>query len=299
MGNDGGSVPKGSELRKTKKVEKQTDGVEASRARWLSCALSRVPLLAPIVTDRVGHLLNKDALIQALLHKRLPPHLDHIRSLKDVFEVKFHANSAYGGTVAAAAAQGGTDFVSPFDCPITGRQVNGQYAFIAIKKCGHVFSEKGLRETEKLGPDGNFHCYTCTTAYGKDDLHVLNPAPELVEELRERIKAEQKAAKASRKRAHDALKDAKNGDGAEKSKERSKEKSETSSEPKLKKHKPDLSTSSSSSSLNAPSLAVKVAMMKADSAIDQRKASEAYNSIFAQKSSTAPGEMNFTGIYLK
>lgn len=45
-----------------------------------------------------------------------------------MFEVKFHANSAYGGAVVTAA-QGGSAFVSPFDCPITGRQVNGQYAY--------------------------------------------------------------------------------------------------------------------------------------------------------------------------
>jgi hypothetical protein len=277
MGNDGGSVPKGGDLRKTKKADKKPDPVEKNRTRWLTCAISKNPLRAPIVTDHVGNLFNKESLIKALIEKTLPKHFDHIRSLKEVFEVHFNHNKAY--IVTARADKVGDAFLSPYDCPITGRQVNGQYSFCALKTCGHIFSEKGLRETEAGAT--TFRCSTCGVPYSKTDIHVLNPSPELTEDIRARIKSAQKAARDAKKRNHDSMKG---------------EKDEQPQEPKLKKHKGSESTSASTSTA---SLAVRVAMSKAEGNVDARKVSEAYKTIFTNKDDDRKSNYNFTGIYLK
>jgi len=82
MGNDGGSVPQGSDLRKVKKALKKTDHTEQNRTRWLTCALSKATLAAPIVADLVGNIFNKESVIKALIGKSLPKEYSHIRSLK-------------------------------------------------------------------------------------------------------------------------------------------------------------------------------------------------------------------------
>ncbi|CAE7347664.1 unnamed protein product [Symbiodinium sp. KB8] len=56
---------------------------------WLRCSLSHCSLpgaSGPVVVDSVGNLLLKEDLIIALLKHRVPEHLSHIRSLRDVSE---------------------------------------------------------------------------------------------------------------------------------------------------------------------------------------------------------------------
>ena len=48
--------------------------------------------------------------------------------VQDVFEVKFNPNKAY--TVNPSSDKGVDGFVSPYDCPITGRPVNGVNAYV-------------------------------------------------------------------------------------------------------------------------------------------------------------------------
>lgn len=82
MGNDGGSIPRAFEQRKTKKLEIPLVTSETLRAKWFNCALTKEPLEAPIVCDHVGLLYNKTAIIRALMEKRMPIHMGHLRSLK-------------------------------------------------------------------------------------------------------------------------------------------------------------------------------------------------------------------------
>jgi len=99
--------------------------------------------------------------------------------------------------------------------------------FSAIKTCGHVFSEKGLRETEKTE---KLQCAVCTGAYTKHDVVILNPPSELQEELRHRLLSIQKEGREShKKRKAESL-----GDDKTKEKEKGDEKT---SEPAPKKHK--------------------------------------------------------------
>ena len=87
MGADGGSIPRRDELVKTRRAgtsdEAREQDESRARARWTRCALTLEPLRAPVAVDRaLGLMFNKDALIRALLAHDLPPHLQHIRSLK-------------------------------------------------------------------------------------------------------------------------------------------------------------------------------------------------------------------------
>jgi hypothetical protein len=69
-----------------KKPDK-ADPNEARLSRFTCCALSGEPLAAPAVADRLGNLFNKEPLVEALLHKRLPKALSHIRGLKDMIPI--------------------------------------------------------------------------------------------------------------------------------------------------------------------------------------------------------------------
>jgi len=101
---------------------------------WTTCALSGVPLVTPILADPLGHLVNKEALLELLLARKgvfadeaarhryenllrssKPGAWDHIKSLKDMLTVHLTpqptpAAAAVGGentTATGTAAAGG------------------------------------------------------------------------------------------------------------------------------------------------------------------------------------------------
>ena len=135
MGADGGTLAKRKDTVAGKKRDEKLDLSMVERARWFTCALSNAKLTAPIVADRVGNLFNKEDLVRALLDKRLPAAFRHVRSLRDVFAVEFHANPD-----AAAAAEG-----APWICPVALVPV-GELPFVLLCPCGHVLSERAWRE---------------------------------------------------------------------------------------------------------------------------------------------------------
>ncbi len=71
-------------------------------------------------------LYNKEALLLALLDKpALPDLAKHIRSLKDVVELKFTITPGYKAT---AADDGYNDTQSSeYVCPVTGLEMSGRY----------------------------------------------------------------------------------------------------------------------------------------------------------------------------
>ena len=80
-------MPRRDEVVKTRKAPdsgaaREQEAAKA-RVRWARCALTQEPLQTPVAVDRVlGLMVNKDALIRAMLAHELPPHLAHITSLK-------------------------------------------------------------------------------------------------------------------------------------------------------------------------------------------------------------------------
>ena len=81
MGNDGGSIPKRSEVVKQKKNNVEVDKAAKAVARSTLCAISKEPLRAPIVVCKRGLLYNKEQLIKRLLEKTMPFEFRHIRKL--------------------------------------------------------------------------------------------------------------------------------------------------------------------------------------------------------------------------
>ena len=71
-------------------------------------------------------LYNKEALLLALLDKaNLPDLAKHIRSLKDVVELKLTLNPVYK---AVATAEGYSDAQSSkYVCPVTGLEMTGRH----------------------------------------------------------------------------------------------------------------------------------------------------------------------------
>uniref|UniRef100_A0A0D9WMM5 Uncharacterized protein n=1 Tax=Leersia perrieri TaxID=77586 RepID=A0A0D9WMM5_9ORYZ len=177
-GGDGGAT--GAESRDcylsmylAKKPDK-ADPNEARLSRFTCCALSGEPLAAPAVADRLGNLFNKEALVEALLHKRLPKALSHIRGLKDMIPIQLHPKPD-----ADAAGE-----EVRFQCPITGLDFNGKYQFLALRKCGHVLSVKALKEVKSCA------CLVCHKEFDEADKMPLNGTDDEVAALRQRMEEE-------------------------------------------------------------------------------------------------------------
>jgi hypothetical protein len=269
-GNDGGSIPTRGEMVKIKKSTKRNDKSAKRRSRWETCALSKQPLVQPIVADELGNIFNKEVIIKGLIEKNLPQKFNHIRSLKDVHHVNFTFNTTICDT--NKPVQNGAvpdEEESPFRCPITSQPANGQASFSLLITCGHVISEKGLQQIDSLHPT----CFICQNFFTKLDVLPLNPEEETLEKLRIRM-SEQRALQ-------------------------QKEKKEIC-QSKLKRK---LSSNDSNHSSKRPNqgsvrntLAVQAALEKVNSNHDAKKRmSEAYKSIFSTPTSTTSSPAFFTG----
>ncbi|KAJ0984871.1 hypothetical protein J5N97_003227 [Dioscorea zingiberensis] len=175
-GGDGGAT--GAESRDcylnmyaVKKPDK-VDPNETRLSRWTTCALSAEPLAPPVVIDRLGSLFNKEPLVEALIHKKLPKAFGHIRGLKDMIPVHL------------SPVPGGGDSETKFQCPITGLELNGKYGFLAIRGCGHVLSVKAFKEVKSSV------CLVCHKEFAESEKIVINGSAEEVAALRERMEEE-------------------------------------------------------------------------------------------------------------
>ena len=145
MGNDGGSIPTRRELVKEGARDLTTTQVkeiqtEQQEYYWTTCAASHEPLSVPIVSDALGTLYNKDAVINALLaagrddkvdlKARGEAFKDRLRSLRDVVEVKF-----------------GTDVENKkWVCPVTSKVLGPGVKAMYLVPCGHAFAESVIKE---------------------------------------------------------------------------------------------------------------------------------------------------------
>ncbi|MBA0728527.1 hypothetical protein Golax_001419 [Gossypium laxum] len=194
-GGDGGAT--GAESRDcylkmyaVKKPDK-VDPNERRLGKWLNCALSNEPLREPCVIDKLGNIFNKEALVEALLGKKLPKEFRHVKGLKDMINVKL---SMIPGK-QSDAADGAT-----FQCPITGLEFNGKYKFFALRNCGHVVSAKALKEVKSSA------CLVCHKEFVESDKMVINGSEEEMAALRERMEEEKsKLVKEKKKRGIDVV----------------------------------------------------------------------------------------------
>ena len=199
MGCDGGSIAKRHEVTRSKKDENRTtDSVADVAARWQFCALSGLKLREPIVSCQLGRLYNKDAILEYLLESRdskskdgyrRPSAVQHIRSLKDVKDLKFK-------TPEPDREKSGSSTNSECQpvCPITGLEMNGKHKFCFILSCGCVVSHKAI---ERVPSDER--CLSCGKQFDpKMDIITINGDKNDVELLRGRMLALQQSRKVSR-----------------------------------------------------------------------------------------------------
>lgn len=114
------------------------------------------------MVDYLGNVFNKQALVEAMLGKKLPRAFGHIKGLKDMIPIS----------------------LDRFQCPITDLEFNGKYKFFALKNCGHVLSAKALKEVKSSG------CLVCHKEFGELDKIVINGSDEEVAILRKRMEEE-------------------------------------------------------------------------------------------------------------
>ncbi|XP_062078351.1 uncharacterized protein LOC133782916 [Humulus lupulus] len=180
-GGDGGAT--GAESRDCylkMYAEKKPDKVDPNEQRlskWLNCALSNEPLKEPCVVDWLGNIFNKEALVEALLGKKIPKAFGHIKGLKDMIKIEL-------SMIPGVERNGDVRSGPRFECPITGLEFNGKYKFFALKKCGHVLSAKALKEVKSSS------CLVCHAEFTETDKIVINGNDEEVLVLRERMEAE-------------------------------------------------------------------------------------------------------------
>jgi hypothetical protein len=295
MGCDGGTIPKRSELVKPKRKKEEKDKDSDLAAKWQYCALSSTQLEEPIVACELGRLYNKEAVIEYLLSRKDNPNEEvaHIRSLKDVTELKLTRKKVDDSIKSSSSAMTGGEYVdmqdSRFICPVVGLEMSGKYKFCYISQCGCVISERALKEVK------SDTCHGCGRQYEpQQDAIVINGSPEEVEQLRtamEERRAKLKNDKKSRKKQkteelkEDAKKDS--------------EQSITESSSSNKKRKDSISlngASSTSSEKRGSSSSSSTAKTSATSMLNDKSrsdysvakdpnASETYKSLFTTHSS--------------
>lgn len=157
MGNDGGSIPKRSEVVKKKKREERKENYEIAKAKSRLCAISKEPLKEPIAVCRLGLLYNKEEVIKKLIEKTMPKAFRHLRKLKDMKEIKAEFKEQEDGTRVIV-------------CPVSKRELNGFHPFMAVWACGCIISDEAAKEL-KLDEA----CINCGTKIDKKvDLISLN-----------------------------------------------------------------------------------------------------------------------------
>lgn len=186
----------------------QVNPAEELLARWTRCRLSGERLTPPCVADELGSLFNKESLVHALLNKTMPAALAHITSLKNVVNLKLDpvpraASSSAAGPGPSSSRNGISS--ADFQCPVTGLEMNGRFAFVIHRPSGVALSERAIREVPAA----------CEELLGgkwtADDLIPVNPQGEELEKRQQQVlaavvaeKARKKAKKAEKHKADKA-----------------------------------------------------------------------------------------------
>ena len=172
MGNDGGSIPTRRELVKEGAKDLSTTQVkeiqtEQQEHYWTTCALSHESLSEPVVSDALGTLYNKAAVLDHLLtegqkekptskeelEQKKETFKDRLRSLKDVVEVKFHTDAESG----------------KWTCPVTNKTLGPGIKAIYLIPCGHAFAESLIATV----PGDT--CLQCNEPYAKENIIPILP----------------------------------------------------------------------------------------------------------------------------
>ena len=141
---------------------------------------------SPVVSCELGKLYNKEAIVEYLLDKTLygdgQKICGHIRSLKDVKELKLTPNPSFKINSDDVVSESMLK-TSPFICPLTLKEMNGKQPFLYIRQSGYVVSEAGLKNIGSVNK-----CPETGLEFNKDtDLITLNPNPDLEFSMKEKL----------------------------------------------------------------------------------------------------------------
>ncbi|KAI8647458.1 Rtf2 RING-finger-domain-containing protein [Parasitella parasitica] len=226
MGNDGGSIPRRIELVKEKAKNIILNPDLERAAAWLYCALSKLLLEQPVVSDGLGKLYNQDAIIEYLLDPSIYGDGDkicsHITSLKDTTKLNLTPNPAYNekdsNLDSATMGSLDRDLKSKFVCSVSMKEMNGKHRFVYLDTCGCVFAEQAMKEIPSR------ECVTCGKPFESQNVIVINPTKEEQEAMRKVM--EEKKAKAKMERKAKKAESKKNGVASEKKRKRESDSSE-------------------------------------------------------------------------
>eukprot|EP00983_Pelagomonas_calceolata_P092910 1157720-Pelagomonas_calceolata.AAC.2 len=127
-----------------------------SLLRFTQCHLSGQPLQPPCVVDELGNLFNKDALLQALLNKTLPPSLSYIsgQCVMSVVCDTILCLSGFGLDIIPSAP----NCMRPFLLQTTSREGEAMP--------GRLISPHGLATHIKRNVSGLDHLIACNKQWG-------------------------------------------------------------------------------------------------------------------------------------
>lgn len=189
MGCDGGTIPKRDELVRTKKKPEQKDKEAELHCKWRLCASSQEELRSPIVACELGHLFNKESVLEILLDKAKAPECGlHLRNLKDVKELNLTTNPSYKKHANKGDSYDDVQ-AAQYICPVLGIEMNGKFRFCFIWNCGCVMSERSLKEIKTSV------CHKCQKPFQDTDLIVINPSEGEVDAMKTNMEARRAAAK--------------------------------------------------------------------------------------------------------
>lgn len=205
MGNDGGVIAnkryliatQDPEWKKKQAARAMSEG--AAAAALSMCAMSGMSLALPIVCDELGNLFNKEAVIAHVLaasgasEEQPNPEFAHIRSVRrDIVEVKPTFRPEEKESVSSSTSgKKEDDFL--FVCPVTGLESNGKHAFVVIRACGCLVSERAVRMLADKSESSA--CPSCGTVYPEDKSsigHIVGHEIKVFQTLEEREKSIEK-----------------------------------------------------------------------------------------------------------
>eukprot|EP01119_Soliformovum_irregulare_P004711 TRINITY_DN15781_c0_g1_i1.p1 TRINITY_DN15781_c0_g1~~TRINITY_DN15781_c0_g1_i1.p1 ORF type:complete len:275 (+),score=66.19 TRINITY_DN15781_c0_g1_i1:203-1027(+) len=202
--------------------------------RWSVCALSGQPLRQGyIVADDLGKIYNQESVLEFALgsgqfqgnkEELLQNGFKHLTP-KRTFKLVLKSNPAVEKDKEYGSNEATADTPAPWVCPITGHETNGRHAFIALKPCGHVFSEKALIHV------GEHNCVECGTPYTREDIVSINPSEDKAVEMREKMNKKIEEEEKLQKEKKEKKKSKKRGStSGSKEKKKAKKSEETPSE---------------------------------------------------------------------
>ncbi|OOQ90839.1 DUF602 domain protein [Penicillium brasilianum] len=188
MGNDGGSIPTRRELvREAARAPTTAQIKEAQREQqehsWTTCPLSHKALARPVVSDSVGNLYNKDAVLQFLLPgddgEGISSKSDceevlcgRVKGLRDVVELHFEIDTELSEHPSDRANAHRHLRREGWICPITAKPLGPSVKSVYLVPCGHVFAEEAIRQLK------GDKCLQCNESYTEDNIIPILPTKE-------------------------------------------------------------------------------------------------------------------------